>query len=485
MVHTNEQVAILQDVSRLRDHLGVIAGAGCGKSTMARMACNQVKSQKRLPLYLAFNRSAADEFKMRGNIDSLTHHSFSRQLLKRREKFQTINFYTTRDVREILKVDYQISQDVLKTLHEFFYSAELEPTIEMVPPMFRISSEEYRQMARRMVLRYTKDFWQKCKKDRVYSHDGYIKVLQTDHPDLLNLDYDLIAIDEYQDTNPAFAEILNRHPQQKLCIGDPMQSIYQWRGAIDAFDDFSGKRRDLSISFRFPDEIANIANFIISQRNSDFRLKGLDSNATMTKQTAYLHRSNIGCLLRAKELLDRGEDFVLQSGVSDEEKGIMSDMRCLATKHPEWVKTHHCMGMSSYEDIKELISLEDSGYGEWSCRERLIGKLGGMNVFQQELKTLEAVSKRNANNPHAAVVITAHKAKGLEYPRIVVGSDFLGKFKVPLEDMGTHGSFAIPKGKLEEQNLLYVAVTRARKVVNLQEVKPLFPNFDEEVGTLN
>ena len=482
--NTKEQTAILQEVLTKDEHVGVIAGAGCGKSSTARLVCNSAHQKKRKPLYIAYNRSAAEEFQFKGNIDSMTQHSFCRNLLKRVENFKTVNNYIMSDIREILHVDFQIGQDVLQTLNNYFYSAHLELNLSLVPPMERISDPMYRDMARNMVLRYTKDFLIDRKKRGIYSHDAYVKILQTDYPELLNLDYDLFTIDEFQDSNPAFLAILNRHPQQQLCIGDPMQSIYGWRGAVDAFDQFNGVSKDLSISFRFPDVIAHLANHIISQRNSSFRLTGMDSSSTFLNQTAYLHRSNIGCLLRAKELLDKGIDFVLQGGISKEEKAVLADMRCLATNHPEWIKTPHCKGMTSYEDIRDMIKQERGSFGEWSNRERLIHKLGGMSYFQNELAGMEAVSEANIKNPAAAVITTAHKAKGLEYPRIVVGSDFLSKFKTSESDYLEYGAFSIAKARIEEQNLLYVAVTRARKTVSLKEVSPLFPEFSEEVGQM-
>lgn len=480
--NTNEQNAILQEVLAQTPIVGVIAGAGCGKSSTARLVCNSAVEKKRKPLYIAYNRSAADEFKFKGGIDAMTQHSFCRELLKKVEKFKTVNNYIMSDIREVLSVDFQIGQDVFKTLNNFFYSADEVLNLDLVPPMDRVTDKVYRQMARNMVLRYTKDFWKDRKQRKIFSHDAYVKILQTDYPELLNLDYDLFTVDEYQDSNPAFLAILNRHPQQQLCIGDPMQSIYAWRGAVDAFDQFKGTSKDLSISFRFPNVIAELANHIISQRNSNFRLTGMESKSTFLPQTAYLHRSNIGCLLRAKELLDKGVDFVLQGGISKDEKAVLADMRYLATKHSDWVKTSHCKGMTSYEDIRDMIKLEHGTFGEWGNRERLINKLGGMSYFQSELASMEAVSEANLQNPQASVITTAHKAKGLEYPRIVVGSDFLSKFKTEESDYLEHGAFSISKAKIEEQNLLYVAVTRARKLVSLKEVAPLFPEFGGEVG---
>lgn len=49
--------------------------------------------------------------------------------------------------------------------------------------------------------------------------------------------YDMIFIDESQDFDPLMLSILLRDTTiPKIFVGDPLQAIYQWRGAINAFD---------------------------------------------------------------------------------------------------------------------------------------------------------------------------------------------------------------------------------------------------------
>ena len=476
MKKTAEQEAIIKAVAEKDCNIGPIAGAGCGKSTTAKLACEQVLHKS--PLYLAFNRSIALEFKEKcPEIESMTQHSFCLSLLRPLERFEMTNRYNNRDVRDALDVDFLVASDVLKTITRFFQSSEIKPTMNMVAPLFRIQDEELRLAARRAILNYTIDFWNWILDRRVYSHDAYIKVLQVVYQDVVDQRFGLIAVDEYQDTNPAFAAILDRHPQQKLCIGDPMQAIYQWRGAIDAFETFEGERYHLSVSFRFPAEIAELANEIISQRETDFRLTGLAPLTPLQGRHAYLHRSNTGCLQRAISQRDSFEPFVLQGGVSPEEKSVLRDMQSLYFDHPEKIKTEDLRGLESFEDLQEIMSLEEDEFGEWSSRDRLIHSLGGYARFSQELDSLENESRRNEKNPRANVIITAHKSKGLEYPSVTIGGDFLRKFTLPEETEALTGiKYAINGGEIEEQNLLYVAVTRGMRSVDLREIEPLFPN---------
>jgi superfamily I DNA/RNA helicase len=74
--------------------------------------------------------------------------------------------------------------------------------------------------------------------------------------------------------------------------------------------------------------------------------------------------------------------------------------------------------------------------------------------------------------PHAAaadrVLATAHKAKGLEWPRVRLASDFPG-----LEELDALDQNGLPHLKPEERDqelhLLYVAMTRARQQLELND----------------
>lgn len=80
--------------------------------------------------------------------------------------------------------------------------------------------------------------------------------------------FDLILVDEFQDTNPVQAEILlqfSRPDRSNLCVvGDPKQSIYRFRDAdLTVFEDICKKlpeRRSLTWNFRSRPEILRTVN---------------------------------------------------------------------------------------------------------------------------------------------------------------------------------------------------------------------------------
>jgi hypothetical protein len=477
---TKEQEQICKHVSSSNKDLGVIAGAGCGKSSTCGEVCSQNKSKR--PLYLAFNKAIADEFARKNpGVQALTQNSFCFRLLKQRENFRVKN-HGVMDISRILDIDIGAAYKVRDTLNKFYYSKHTKLKFGMTPSFSHIEDEDVRRIARDQILLYANDFYRYVKERKEYSHDAYVKVVHAEYPDLVNRQYGILAVDEFQDSNPAFVEVMNRHDSQKILIGDPMQSIYQWRGAVDSFSSFKGKKLTLSVSFRFPAEIAELANEIISVRDTDFRLKGMAGYNPIPGRSSYLQRTNIGCLFKALELDERNLPFILKGGVSKDEKDILWDMYNLYYDNTYNLRSSDCKAMKNFNDIEELIESEE-GSGEWTNRERLINKLGGYSSFMRQIEYLEERSNLHQKNPNARIITTGHKAKGEEWPHVYVGGDFLSKFKTDEEQsLNTGLTHSISAGTLEEQNLLYVAVTRGMRGVDIAEIHTLFPNHSALIG---
>ena len=70
-------------------------------------------------------------------------------------------------------------------------------------------------------------------------HDAYVKLWQLRKPkDLFDTEgVDCIMIDEAQDLNGAMLDVFLRQTgKPRIIVGDPCQSIYQWRYAVNALD---------------------------------------------------------------------------------------------------------------------------------------------------------------------------------------------------------------------------------------------------------
>ncbi len=112
----------------------------------------------------------------------------------------------------------------------------------------------------------------------------YAVRLVEEHPDVVEdfrARYPVVLLDEYQDTNHAQGRLLEKlfgtgYPM--MCVGDPDQNIYAWRGAslrniLSFAGDFAGGTKPLYVNFRSGDRILRVANRVIGEVPEERRAK--------------------------------------------------------------------------------------------------------------------------------------------------------------------------------------------------------------------
>ncbi|MGH2725777.1 MAG: ATP-dependent helicase, partial [Actinomycetota bacterium] len=110
-----------------------------------------------------------------------------------------------------------------------------------------------------------------------------VELIRT-HPEVVDdfrTRFPVVLLDEYQDTNHAQAVLISGlfgagYPM--MCVGDPDQNIYAWRGAslkniLRFADEFTGDRRPLYVNFRSGSRILEVANRVISEVPEERRAK--------------------------------------------------------------------------------------------------------------------------------------------------------------------------------------------------------------------
>ena len=88
------------------------------------------------------------------------------------------------------------------------------------------------------------------------THDFYLKKFQLSNPTLY---YDYILFDEGQDASPAMLDVFLQQKATKVIVGDTHQQIYGWRYAVNSLEKANFKTYHLSTSFRFSQDMANLA----------------------------------------------------------------------------------------------------------------------------------------------------------------------------------------------------------------------------------
>ena len=292
---TAEQKEIVLAASELQrgDVLIVNAYAGCGKSfTLGQVAA----ARKGRGLYLAFNKDIAAEAEVKFKKHRCTAKTFNSLALSSLRKSQNIKIRNV-SAKQIInagllnrpetsKIGWpieQVANSALRTIEIFNMSGDTElmvehaelAVIERVGDPLEIPDARKRASANGDI-EYASPFlktlalsvWEYCLEYEYYSHDLYLKYFSLDGDLVKNTfaNYNYLLVDEAQDLSPVQLSIIKQSGLPLVLVGDPHQSIYRWRGAIDAMDAFpDAKILYLSHSFRFPALIASLGWFVLQK----------------------------------------------------------------------------------------------------------------------------------------------------------------------------------------------------------------------------
>lgn len=458
------------------ESIAIQAGAGTGKtSTLVAIA----KSTSRIGAYVAFNKAIVKDaaIKLAGtNCSAATAHSLAfRQVGKLYSKRLNAPRQTSRDIARRLGLEpfycqvgdaqkvlqpATLAGYVVKAISAFCNSEYGKPSAKFVPYIDGIDlpgDDGRRTYANNeLVKEYLKDAIKAAWKDICdvdgglrFTHDHYLKIweLGIHGEPVINGDY--ILFDEAQDASPVLVSVVEQQGKQVVYVGDAQQAIYEWRGAVDALDNVSTESTCyLTNSFRFGPSIADVANKVLSQiPTAKLRLTGLGGAGAVehvADPDAVLTRTNAGAIGVVLEALAADKTVHLVGGGGEVErfaKAARELQQTGKTDHPE------LLIFESWTEVQDYVASDPQG-SELALLVKLIDQNGVDAVLRAVANT---VSEEEAD----LVVTTAHKSKGREWDAVRIYSDFP------------------PNTESDSDNrLLYVAVTRARKVLDITSCAP-------------
>jgi hypothetical protein len=306
------------------------------------------------------------------------------------------------------------------------------------------------------------------------SHDGYLKLFALGRP---RLDAELLLVDEAQDLAPGMLGILARQRTARLLVGDPAQRIYGWRGAVDAMAASGFPEVRLTASFRFGPEIAAAARRALRVLSPRASLRGegppgrVDADPwSAGAPRTVLCRSNAGLIDAAVELGERGLHAV--GGLEGTLAALDGAYRLwtlrdapgsgrggAARAEPEGPIGPNVLGTGVLGGVgswRELCAAAEAQGGPLRTLQRLVERHGdGVPALRRGLRRAE----RRREDEAQVVLSTVHRAKGREWDRVELWSDLP---RVPA-DAAELARAPDPEAARAEANLLYVAVTRARR----------------------
>lgn len=471
---SEEQARAVRRASRGRDG-AIVARAGSGKTYTLRSIAERVAPRR--GLLLAFNRSIAQEAAARfpSHVRATTLHALAfRSIVARdprmRRKFEggggRIPAPVLIDLAGLAPSDPNVFGHVahLRALMgAFCASAAPRPGPEHLPlslvrSLTRELGEDRARVRREWLGRRAARVWERVSDPddaAPLDHDAYLKLFASAGHDL---EVDVLLIDEAQDLAPVMLHILERQSAQRVLVGDPAQRIYGWRGAVDAMAVSGLPVVRLTRSFRFGPEIACAARRVLAVVDRSHALTGAGppgrvSEAPMSPAAprTLLCRSNAGLIDAALTLGERGLHVVggvrSMTSVLRAAHAIATGATNAGREHPE---------LAGIRDGPGLARAAEAQGGSLRTLHALVERYGVRTPAV--CRALEAAQTRREEEA-PLVLSTVHKAKGREWDRVELWSDLP---RVP-PDRRALASAPDPESARAEANLLYVAVTRARR----------------------
>lgn len=456
---TPEQAAII-DAARSGKNLVVQAGAGTGKTSTLKMVSRALVDRR--GLYIAYNRATADEARASfpdsvecktahglayGAVGSQYRHRLNGPRQPAWRAAEMLDMTTWLDLGVTRVAPRQLARITIETVGRFCYSADHEISTEHVPFQRGLTRDQQAAVAAHVVP-YARKAWADItsRDGRLkFEHDHYLKIWALTNP---VLPFDVVMLDECQDSNPLVARLVQSQQGQKIAVGDSAQQLYAWRGAVDALDTWpADERLYLSQSWRFGPAIANEANKWLSLLDTPLRLSGNDALASklapLANPNAILCRTNGKAMAEVMTHLAAGARVALVGGGNAIKQLAIAAADLKAgkpTSHPElyvfqtWQEVQDYTDEPSGSDLRPFVDLIDEH---------------GPDAVIDATDSL--TDERRAD----IIISTGHKAKGREWDSVRIADDF----PKPELDPDTGEFEEVPAADVM---LAYVSVTRAR-----------------------
>tara|TARA_R100000081_G_C4813857_1_gene173224 strand:- start:354 stop:1784 length:1431 start_codon:yes stop_codon:yes gene_type:complete len=460
---TKEQEDIWNAIENTENHVFVNAGAGTGKTFTIVEGANRVEGKK--SAFLAFNKSIATELAKRlpSDVEAKTFHAFGFAAIRNAGVKTKVNNYKVNNIiKELLGADYYVTP--LKKLVSLMKGSMIDggdiSSIRRLIDEYNIQFESTRE--EELAISSAKTILSMCaSQTHLIDFDDMVWLPLVNNYPLPT--YDILFVDEAQDFNESQRELISRCVNGGRCIivGDKNQAIYGFRGAdsnsIALFKDrlSKGSREisefPLTVTWRCPKSVVLEANRYVKEftchEDAQEGTVVVHSPFTPQAKDMVLCRYNAPLITAFYDLISEGKSaYILGRDMS---QGLIKSVEKI-TKNKQmgseefWrlfvqdFEFNHA-SLLKQDKINQALTLEDKK----DCIEIFTFKASTVGGIIEEIKRVF-----DSNDEGEIMLSTVHKAKGLEADNVYI----LATDRMP------H-----PKGGHEENNICYVAITRAKK----------------------
>jgi DNA helicase II / ATP-dependent DNA helicase PcrA len=483
------QLAVFENVANGTGHTVLDAVAGSGKTTTIEEAVKHVPAGKRT-LFVAFNKSIATELSKR--IHGGTPHAEVTGTGKAvGVEVSTLHSYGLKCVSAALgrlRIDQYRVDNFCQAMHgndpkTFEMRRDLAKIVSLAKGALASSEEEVDALIDAFGadsvngnrVQFVKDvvkLLEQCTgtQDGCLDFDDMIWL-----PVVLDLPqrkFDRVFVDETQDLNAAQIEMVLRAVKADgriLAVGDPRQAIYRFRGADEnAFSNvqerLSATSLPLSVCYRCCKAVIREAQELVPRIEAAPDAEEgevLSTTYAFMKKNAQagdfiLSRANAPLISLCMAFLKEGRRANIQG--RDVGASLKAFVKKSKAQSVEALRDY----VSAWRD-KECMRLAAKRRDTQAVEDRAACIMALSDGAATVADVVESIESLFADKDEKAIITlsSTHKAKGLERDRVwVLRSTYLRR------------------DEPEERNLLYVAITRARKTLVL--VKDLGKKEDDE-----
>lgn len=469
---SDDQKEIFKFVESGEGSAVVEAVPGSGKSTTIKECYRRLSFIDVDTLYLSFNKSAAEHLVASG-LPAKTFHSLGYLALRHQYPSTSVRANKTREIirdvmpKNIINIYSGIITRLVSLAKQIGVNVLIEDDVAVWDALINhhglyLDADDANLNVAITLAREVFNESIQRNKD-VIDFDDMLYVPVCDNLDLVK--YDLIFIDEAQDTNTIQRTLLKRSTHDKsriIAVGDRNQAIYGFRGAssdsmIELVREFNCTRLPLTISYRCSKSVVEHARKWVKRiqpapgapQGSVETLREWDTSI-IKPDDLVLCRYNRPIIKLAYSMLSKGQTVphVLGRDVATRLKSMINRARATNVGH-----LRVRLESKQQQEIERAVDRNDyvattaivDRYGSLFC---IINDLNDNDTIRDLINVIDVMFNSKSN---CARLCTVHKAKGLEANTVYwLDYDF--------EDRETDLDWQ----RQQENNIRYVAATRAK-----------------------